>query len=165
MIYFGTAAGSALNGRLTYSEVEQSFEFVPDGSLAELAPSSQEGTTGLVVDSLQLETAVEDGRVLYAWGYYPRNSWQNAKLQLPPAADGLCTAHTTGDELVPGVSERVSKAPWITEFDPTNRVLRVASGAEPLQHVTRIATGVYVGVQDDQLIELWLQPELVDETR
>lgn len=162
MIYFRTAVGSVLNGRLTYAESEQSFDFIPDGSLAELAPSSQEGTTGLVVESLQLETAVEDGRVLYAWGYSPRDSWQNAELQLPPATDGVCTAHTTGDELVPGVSERVSKTPWIAQFDATSRVFRVAFGGEPLRHVTRIAAGVYVGVQDDQLSELWLQPEFAD---
>lgn len=162
MIYFRTAIGSALNGRLTYSGSEQSFDFIPDGILAELVPSSQEGTTGLVLDLLQLETAVGDGRVLYTWGYSPRDSWQNAKLQLPAATDGVCTAHPTDDELVPGVSERVSKSVWTPQFDPTNRLLRVTSGAEPLRHVTRIAVGIYVGVRDDQLSELWLQPELID---
>ena len=162
MIYFRTEIGSALNGRLTYSGSEQAFDFIPDGILAELVPSSQEGTTGLVLDSLQLETAVGDGRVLYTWGHLPRDSWQNAKLQLPTATDGVCIARPTDDELVPGVSERVSKSVWITQFDPTNRLLRVTSGTEPLRHVTRIAVGIYVGVQDDQLSELWLQPELID---
>ena len=162
MINFRTAPGDALPGRLTYSGADQSFEFIPDGDIAEAAPESQEGTTSLVLDSLQLETAVEDGRILYAWGYSPRTSWHNTTLQLPQVVDGVCTAQTTGDEFVPGVSERVSKSPWIPEFDPASGVLRVASGMESSQQVIRIATGVFVGIQEGRLSELWLHPELVE---
>lgn len=161
MIRLETKSGPRLRGLLTYSESDQSFSFAPDAS-DKGVPETLGGTTSLVLDTLQLETDAETGRVLYPWGFLPRGSWQSAELQLPPAEDGVCTAHLDGDELVPGVSERVSASDWVAEFDAARGILRVSTSLGAVETLTRIADGAYVGIHLDQLCELWLLPEYVD---
>lgn len=161
MIRLETTPGPRLRGLLTYSDDDQSFNFVIEASEVN-ALEARSGTTSLVMDTLQLETDAATGRVLYPWGLLPRGSWQSAELQLPPAEDGVCTAHLDGDELVPGVSERVSASDWVAEFDAAKGILRVSTSLGGVETLTRIADGVYVGVHVGELRELWLLPEYVD---
>ena len=161
MIRLETTPGPRLRGLLTYSDGDQSFNFVADAS-EERALETHGGTTSLVLDTLQLEADAETGRVLYPRGLLPRGSWQNAELQRPQAEDGVCTAHLDGDELVPGVSEKVLASDWVAEFDAAKGILRVSTSLGGVGTLTRIADGAYIGIHVGELRELWLLPEYVD---
>jgi hypothetical protein len=154
--------GEPLTGQLLYRVGEHGFMFqVADHAEAQQRAGS-DGVMSVVADTLQIEVGVETGQLLFAWGYLPASSWVDAELQRPKFVPGTLKLKAL-DELEPGVSFSITRGvDWKAEFDRSAGWLRVFTLSEPSGVAVQIADGVAVGLQEDEIVEIWLRPRVVD---
>jgi hypothetical protein len=150
---------SPVSGHPRYVSEDYAFSFQMDlGELEER--QGKQRTTSFVVDTLQLEVAVDTSLCLYIWGYSPMEKWERTSLTPPIAQRGLLRA-THDKPLVPAVSIGLEHMmPATAWFDPDtgwfcmgNKV--VAAGVEAVE----FATGCIAVVADGRLSSLWVRPE------
>ncbi|MCA1222806.1 hypothetical protein [Streptomyces sp. 8L] len=162
MFQFRTLPGSSLSGYLTYSKSEYSFSF-DAADEADLAERMGEGRrTSLVIDTLQLETDADSGAVLYAWGYFPAQSWVPARLPVPPAAQARVSV-----EADPPLEEAVSVPVWrgqefAVEHDEETGWIRVSRSPSGAGAYAEIASGVVLQLVEGELSAVWLHPHIAE---
>jgi hypothetical protein len=95
--------GNKITGQLTYVDSDRAIDFVADSE--EYLPADHVISAALVVDkTLQIEFQVEDGRLLYAWGYSPEESWkrETGSLDIGKVIAGKVFVSEVADEVIPG---------------------------------------------------------------
>lgn len=149
---------SPVNGSLRYVSEDYAFNFRMD--VGEEGRQGKQGATSFVVDTLQLEVAVDTSLCLYIWGYCPMGRWGRSSLSPPIAQRGSLRA-IHDKPLVPAVSigleYMVSANAW---FDPDSGwfcmgIKEVASDAQAVE----FAAGCVAVVADGRLSSLWVRPE------
>jgi hypothetical protein len=158
MIFKVIDSAEPLRGRLKYAIAEHSFRFLPDNGTEADRRVGSEGTTSIVVGTLQLEISVEMQWLLYVWGYCPRATWVQTNLIVPSMKTG--GIHLEADKpLIPGVSLRADATERLITHDTRNGWVRVAAlGGNPGGTLTLIATGVAIGLTNGHLDSIWLHP-------
>lgn len=160
MMEFDTLATcSKLDGKLVYRESEYSLDFEPDQGFISHDIAGQQGTTSIMIDTLQIEVALETRRLLYVWGYFPAVRWERATV-LPISAAQGCVRIRTGAQLIIGVTLALGAAEdWRREYDATSGWLSIHC-ATPTEHdrAVEFATGCVAVLREERLIALWLHP-------
>lgn len=159
VISISAVPGIPLSGVLTYLSDEHSFIFEADDP-SELTARAHGGTTSVVIDTLQIEVSCQTRRALYAWGYFPRNSWRAAHLHPPTANPG---AIIFGQEcpLEAGISIQIPGGrEWLAEYDSTSGWLRITTSKSAGVNLTQIASGIILGEHDARLTTVWLHPAI-----
>jgi hypothetical protein len=150
---------SYVSGCPRYVNEDYAFSFQMDpGEQAQR--QGEHGTTSFVVDTLQLEVAVDTSLCLYIWGYCPMGRWERTTLMPPVARRGSLRA-VHDKPLVPAVSigleQMIGTTAW---FDPDSGWFCVGKKeiASDVQAV-EFATGCVAVVADGRLSSLWVRPE------
>jgi hypothetical protein len=148
---------------LIYRRAEHSFDFVPSNAhqLAQLEGS--EGTSSILLGTLQIASGVETGRFLYPWGYYPRTLWRSGHVDAVPAKRGSIEAKYD-EKPIPGLSIPYSEVrEWDTIYDEEAVVVHITrSYRHPVEYHVEFATGVVAGLHGKQLTDLWMHPLIQD---
>jgi hypothetical protein len=156
-VKFHPRPGIPLKGFLRYSRSDRGFSFEV-ASLSELAErSGGEGRASLVVDSLQLEVGIGTEEILFAWGYFPMESWQKMVLNPPRSTRGRVTAEVN-PPLEEAVSVSVSRSNWNAAFDQASGWIRVFHSPTQREDLFEIAEGVHLGLIGESLNSIWLHP-------
>jgi hypothetical protein len=152
------ASPSPVRGQLRYVTGDHAFNFWMDPD-EQGARRGNRGTTSFVINTLQLEVAIDTSLCLYAWGYCPVQSWKASSLSSPVPSRGSLRAYPA-KPLVPGVSvgleSTTSTDAW---FDPASGWFCMGDkdGASHWQAV-EFATSCVGVVADGRLSSLWLRP-------
>ncbi len=119
------------------------------------------GTTSFVVDTLQLEVAVDSSLCLYVWGYCPLGKWKQSSLTPPSASlGGLRVRYDK--PLVPGVSIGLEDmVPTQARFDPCSGWFCMGDDRNvPNAQAIEFATGCIAVIgADGRLASIWVKPE------
>jgi hypothetical protein len=151
---------SPVRGHPRYVKEDYAFDFQMDGGEKESRKGTQ-GTTSFVVDTLQLEVAVDSSLCLYIWGYCPTGRWKRSPLSPPMAQPGSLRAIHDAP-LVPGVSvgleEMIPVTAW---FDPASGWFCMGNNESPAGvQAVEFATGcLAVVLAVGRLSSLWVKPE------
>ncbi|OKH98855.1 hypothetical protein A6A06_24855 [Streptomyces sp. CB02923] len=159
-------SGTALAGRLLYSESEYSFRYAVADRTDMTGRVGPDGVASLSIGTLQIEVGVATRQLLFVWGLHPRQKWQTSPLTPPDAGPGRLTVapqeggFTAGEAraLDPGMSWLDA---WPTWFDPDSGWVRTAADESPDDDLTQIADGVVAGRIAERLHSLWLKPEFI----
>jgi hypothetical protein len=135
--------------RLVYRERDHAFD---------LEGERPKGVTSLLVNDLQLEIDHE-GVVLSPWGLCPRSTWEPTEALPPPCLRGTLLAQI-GEEVVPGVSRRISGDSRWPVYE--NRGTRWVCVGDPKAEGDRgkgieFASGCVAVLEDHSLVALWLR--------
>jgi hypothetical protein len=150
-------SSSILRGRVIYRAYEWSIDFVPDHSGRELGVARVNGGSSVLIGTLSIEVEPDTGRLLYPWGYHPREAWRETELQFPHADLGLAHADE-GRVFIPGTSYLIAEVgEWVTFVDLRSGCLRLRRP----NHVdddeqVQIAEGVVLGLNGGELNSLWM---------
>ncbi len=148
-----------LDGVLRYLDADYAFTFDAGSPEEVLERTGSNGITSLSVGTLQIEVGVETGVALFVWGLHPRATWQYRQLGAPAFVPGGVRVDAA-ETLRRGVSVQIAAvATWATWFDNETGWVRIA--ADPVSSSDQevlVATGVVLGLSENQLDSLWLQP-------
>ncbi len=160
---FFASPGDPLAGSLVYSARDKGFSFTP-ASLTDLSQRlGGDGRTSLVADTLQLETSVKTGEVLFAWGYLPEESWRDAPLLLPDASPASVTVELEHPPLEEAISVSIARTEWKAQANRAAGLLRVVrADAEPRENLHEIAEGVFLGISETSLNSIWLRFQKIE---
>ena len=161
IIRFRIQSGRPLDGALKYSNTESSFLFEVADQSAAVDRFGAGGKTSVVIGTLQIETAVSTGELLYLWGYFPNVRWQTASLSVPRAEPGEVYVDPP-DSLQEGASVRAFDSAWTTRFDPTQGWIRVGLPSMPETKYVEISGCVILGIHEAHLESVWLHPIFED---
>jgi hypothetical protein len=160
-VKFHIRPGLPLEGSLRYSKSDRDFSFEV-ASLPDLAGrSGEEGRASLVVDSLQLEIGVGTGELLFAWGYFPMESWKKMVLNPSPSIKGRVIAEVD-PPLEESISVSVSDSTWNAAFDQASGWICVSRSLSQRENLVEIAEGVHLGLIGESLNSIWLHPIFCD---
>lgn len=151
---------SPLDGRLVYRDSECSFDFIPQSSVALKQRSGPDGTTSVLLQTLQIELDVETGSLLYPWGYLPSVSWRTVDLDMSVTVTrSLIVKDDEG--FVAGVSVSVDReTDWIPCFDRgTGWFCMRQTGPTRNSEFFEFATSSVAELHEGRLVALWLHPE------
>lgn len=149
----------SVTGRESYVIEDHAFDFEMDMFQVEQRVGVQQSTS-FVVDTLQLEVAVDSSLCLYIWGYSPMGRWEQSSLSPPLAQRGSLRA-IHDEPLVPGVSIGLEKMLQTNAWFDTDSGWfclgnkDTALGAEAVEFAT-CCLAVVVG---GRLSSLWIKPE------
>lgn len=96
----------SVRGCLRYVREDYAFNFRMD--VGEQERFGKGSTTSFVVNTLQLEVAVDSSLCLYVWGYCPMGRWEQSLLSPPIGQTGSLRA-SHGKPLEHGVAVGLSK--------------------------------------------------------
>ena len=131
---------------LMYRPEEYSFD---------VEPKPQSGGSSLLVNDLQLEVD-DDGRIIYVWGLCPYHAWSEKSLNVPCARSGALMVDIP-DDLVPGISIRITRERWPVAVDRRSGWVRLGSD-EAGDEAIEFAPGSIALLSDGRLVSLWLHP-------
>jgi len=152
--------GEALRGRPRYVIEDFAFDFLAADVLQEKHRKGGAGTSSLVAGTLQVEVSVDQGVILFVWGYCPYLSWRSLSISPPSCKEGILRIIRPAP-LVAGVSlgidSTVSPAAY---FDPLSGWLRLGA-AEMAGNATAVefATDSIAAMKGGQLVSIWVRPE------
>jgi hypothetical protein len=147
-----------LPGRLIYRAYEYSFDFEV-GLESELTKrAGSQGTTSLLLDTLQIEIGVETGTVLFVWGLHPHTKW--VKERLAPFSARPGSVRVLLDRLpTVGVSESLKDISQVrTTYDPNTGWIRISPGQDLSEDYIEFADNTVIGLANEKLTSLWLRP-------
>lgn len=96
-----------LHGKIFYREDEYAIDFVCSSSEQLNLKAGTQGCISLLAHSLQLETSVETGALLYPWGFFPLVNVVDGSVEPPKAICGEVRVEFSGVQLVQGVSYEI----------------------------------------------------------
>jgi hypothetical protein len=142
----------SFQGRLHYTGLEFDFE----GFETLDAPRQ---TAPLVISrTLSLEFNVATGRILYLWGYSPKETWSKKDVPPPQAVRGAVFVELDGRKPQPGVGIDVDTLYDAKEvFDPKTGWILIGSNEGVPEEVVEIATGILLGLHKGDLVAIWLR--------
>ncbi|MEU7153980.1 hypothetical protein AB0B79_41475 [Streptomyces sp. NPDC039022] len=157
-------SGTALSGRLLYSESEYSFRYIVADRADMTGRVGPDGVASLSIGTLQVEVGATTRQLLFVWGLHPRQNWITSPLGTPDARPGRLTVGPREGEFVAGEARDLDPgtswtAAWPTRFDPGSGWLRMSQDESADDDLTQIADGIVVGRLAGSLRSLWLHPE------
>ena len=150
--------GERVDGHLAYVEQDRAVDFDPDDK--SYAPSSHVPTAALVVGkTLQIEFRVDDGRLLYAWGYLPKESWQRASAptHLGTVTRGRVFVRQLDNAITPGAGYPTDLQDVPVLYHEATSLLTFGNLQEA-DKLVEIATGTVIGLKGNQLCCVVLKP-------
>ncbi len=152
---------SPLRGRLTYDSDHHSFAFWHESESHLERLAGLEGTSSVIVGTLQIEFGVSTGTLLYVWGYFPRSAWRRVDLHAPVPQMSKCLKVRLDEEAIPGVSVSIARVgEWLTDFDAESGWIRIASrDSLPTDSYIEFAERQIAALRGDRLVALWLLPD------
>lgn len=149
---------SLIKGTLIYKDEEKSLDFIPETS------DSVEPLAALVVGhTLQIHFRVRDGRLLYASGYFPKESWQREQGNLSIDKFTTGSVYIQLEEIAKagmGYGTQIEEAP-ASFFEKSGWLLiGKENSLEEADSLTEIAEDVIVGLKEDNLVCLLLKPKI-----
>lgn len=149
-----------LTGKLLYRLRDHALDFEalsPKHAASCVGPSGQ---TSVAVGTVQLEVSVDSGRVLYPWGYLPRESLRVSKLQRLNGEAG-CLFVGNGARLISGITDVVADSLTVSMLrDGSGTLLQITVLPGPTDTVIEFAQGCTVGLQGGALSVLQFATEL-----
>lgn len=148
----------SVRGCLRYVREDYAFNFRMD--VGEQERFGKGSTTSFVVNTLQLEVAVDSSLCLYVWGYCPMGRWEQSLLSPPIGQTGSLRA-SHGKPLEHGVAVGLEQMmPATAWFDPDSGWFCIgnkesAAGVESVE----FATGCLAVIVGGRLSSLWIKPE------
>jgi hypothetical protein len=150
------------SGRVLYSESEYGFRFEVDAPMDLSHLGGNMGSGSLSLGTLQIAVGVENGIVLYPWGYHPHLRWDEADLQSPISRSGLLQVLSDStNPIASGVAIPLPRiGMWQTQYDKRAELLRVSDtlSKDGLDYV-EFSSGSTAGLEDGYIRELWLRFE------
>jgi hypothetical protein len=148
-----------VSGRLRYVFGDYAFDFQMDVAEQEERCGTQR-TTSFVVDTLQLEVAVDTSLCRFIWGYCPIGKWECCSLSPPTTHHGSLRA-SYQKPLVSGVSIGLEKmVPPTAWFDPESGWFCMGNKRDDAEaEAVEFATGCLAVVVSGRLSSLWMKPE------
>jgi hypothetical protein len=133
--------------KLVYRERDHAFD---------VEGERPKGVASLLVNDLQLEITHE-GVVLYPWGLCPRSTWGTTEAMPPTSVKGTLIAQV-GQEIVPGVSRRISGNRWPVHQSQGTRWVCVGDPKAKGDQGKGIefAPGCVAVLEAHSLVALWL---------
>lgn len=107
MRFFYLKGTGPLHGKIFYREDEYAIDFVCSSSEQLNLKAGTQGCISLLAHSLQLETSVETGALLYPWGFFPLVNVVDGSVEPPKAICGEVRVEFSGVQLVRGVSHEI----------------------------------------------------------
>ena len=80
MIHFRDCEYLPLSGQLIYRAYEYSFDFEVEAHSELARRAGSEGTTSLLMGTLQIEIGIETGTLLFVWGLHSHTKWLRDQL-------------------------------------------------------------------------------------
>lgn len=151
----------SLGGQLVYRASEYSFDFEPKSRAEVARRAGREGTTSILIGTLQIEMGIETGIALFVWGLHPHAAWSRGHLpRITPRAGGV--KMLLDEEPAVGISQSLAEVgEWLTTYDPNTGWLCVSSKQErQADEYVEFADNVVAGITDERLLSLWLRPVL-----
>lgn len=137
-------------GDLFYNK-EQYINFIP----------SINSDISILISYLNIQFSSENMNAKYVWGFIPKQSWLDMKLQTPNYSSGELKIIS---DCMPGVSYRLDdfNNMWDTYYDSTSRWLCVGDyNLIDTDLAVEFATNTVAILQENKLKSLWLKPEIV----
>jgi hypothetical protein len=136
------------DGRLVYRSSDYSLD---------VEPRRGTGLVSLLVNDVQIGVD-EDGTLLHVWGYCPRESWKQTRLDVPTASPSKLRMPDI--DIVPGASKRLNPLKrWDTAFDASSGWLCIGNASSRGEAVA-FAPGAIAVVENGELAALWLHPQI-----
>ena len=156
---FEVKPGAPFPGSPVYSRSEHSFDFEPASREQLREITFEDGVTSVVVETLQIEINVRDGRALHVWGYHPATNWSAQSLS-PPSVHAGEVFVVDDRAFISGVSIGLAEiGEWSTGFDEASGWVRVAPDLNiDDEQVVLIATDTCLGLIGDKLNSIWVRP-------
>ena len=147
-----------IQGNAFYIIADHTFDFRLEEQ--ERRRIGNKGTTSFVIDTLQMEVAVDSSQSLYIWGYSPMGKWKKAVLTPPNASYGALVARHTLS-LIPGVAVGLEDMVLPNAlFDPDAGWFCMGSKNLPTDSVAvEFATGCIAVLVNGAIFSLWVKPE------
>jgi hypothetical protein len=152
-----------LEGQLLF--VEHSLEFVPDLPRELAAREGSWGVTSVVIDTVQIEIGIEQGNVLYVWGFLgPVEFLNRRQITLAPPLShpvGLRVADDAG-EFIPGVSIGLDwDRAWPVGYDPRSGWICIGKpNVMATNDCIEFASNSIAVIEKGELQALWLRPAM-----
>lgn len=148
--------GLSVRGETKYVEQDLSFDFVADNRDKSLV--SVPSASLIVGRTLQAKFSISDGRLLYVWGYAPRESWHVESGSLTfTSFVGQVFVQNLDDPAEPGVGYESSLHDGDVRYYSSSGHFAIGDPAEA-DVLVEIASGVVIGVKQDQLQCIVLKP-------
>ncbi|HSX29730.1 MAG TPA: hypothetical protein VLE73_04185 [Candidatus Saccharimonadales bacterium] len=143
--------GQPTKGTLVYIEEDHAFNFTGFDKRMKTAAIT-------INETLQVEFLVETGKVVYVWGYYPKESWGSGKV-VPPH-------HTNGEVYVDvgeapdmGVGYEEPSVVGKAVFDRESGWFHI--GAPECSTCIEVADHTVLGFDvENHLRSVWLHPDI-----
>lgn len=148
-----------LKGRLVYHTDEYAFDFEPESIKEVERRTGGQGTTSILIGTLQIEVGIATGMALFVWGYHPHLAWnQNHLPSLRVVPGGVKVS--TGGHLQKGVSVPIfNVGEWQTTHDPDTGWICVGdyTASERCSSI-EFATNTIAVIEGNLLRAIWLRP-------
>lgn len=154
---FSIQDGSPLEGVLTYDESEYGFSFSAQSGEPLSERLGSEGSTSVLIDTLQLEVDIESRGVLFVWGYFPNIRSEVTELGAPICFPGRVFI-SSDHSFQPGVSVEVPGKEWRVSYDPSSGWVAIRLKGAVNAKFVQIASGIVLGVEAGNLVSVWLDP-------
>lgn len=149
-----------LRGILQYDPADYGFAFEPSSLVDVQDRIGGRGTTSILLGTLQIEFGVENGFLLYVWGYHPQTSWIEGHLIAPRSHPG-CVRVELDAGARPGVSLELAKVnEWPTIRDPATGWLCIGTADTGDADCVEFAEDTVAVTRKQSLVGLWLRPIL-----
>jgi hypothetical protein len=146
---FSFSKGDALKGELSYIASDRSFDFDLKDKISILKDDAKTATL-IVSHTLQVEFLIASGRLLYAWGYLPRESWKSGvgEIEVKDVVEGSIYVHQDESQMGTGYDTALVNAPAV--FYERSGQLIIGS---PEQASTKIeiAQNTIIGLHQEEL--------------
>lgn len=149
-----------LEGQLVYRAYEYSFDFKVESQLELARRAGSNGTTSLLIGTLQIEIGIETGAALFVWGLHSHSAqWRRDSLSRPSAQPG-CVKAVFDEEPIMGVSQGLAEVgEWQTTYDPKTGWVCVSSNEhDGVESYVEFAEDTIAGLLNDELVSVWLRP-------
>jgi len=144
--------GKALSGTFTYIHADRAFDFTPK----EESVNDEPAAALVISHTLQIDVRLSDGKLLYVWGYCPREAWVK-KLQpfgeISMAQGEVFLDDTRDMSAGLGYHADLAKEPIVAYSDDT---FTIGDYTKP-QTFTEFASGCIIGIYEGKIISFILR--------
>ncbi len=150
----------ALPGRVVYRAADYAFDFELQSDQELSNRVGRQGTTSLLIGTLQIEVSIETGLLLYVWGYCPITQWSRANV-FPASRQSGGVKLLSSNRLEVGISEKyIDLMQWPIAYDDASGWICLGKADRPMEaNWIEFATDTIAVVRSTVLHALWLHPD------